>query len=88
MLAKRHKLMADWDRFCREGDVTAIRYADGAAIKDSFGILQRVTFHQQIIARLSGQSAQSIAEPSGNSSMISRARAHARARKAVSVRSR
>ena len=43
MLAKRHKLMAD---------VTAIRYADGAAIKDSFGILQRATFHQQIIARL------------------------------------
>ena len=37
MLAKRHKLMADWDRFAfvREGDVTAIRYADGAAIKDS-----------------------------------------------------
>jgi hypothetical protein len=27
-------------------------FADGAAIKDSFGILQRVTFHQQIIARL------------------------------------
>jgi hypothetical protein len=37
--------------FVREGDGTAIRYADGA-IKDSFGILQRVTFHQQIIARL------------------------------------
>jgi len=36
----------------REGDVTAVRYADGAAIKDSFGILRRVTFHQQIIARL------------------------------------
>ena len=32
--------------------VRALMRADGAAIKDSFGILQRVTFHQQIIARL------------------------------------
>jgi hypothetical protein len=37
MLAKRHKLVANWDHSCQGGDVTAIRYADGAAIKDSFG---------------------------------------------------
>ena len=49
MLAKRWLIGI---AFVGEGDVTAIRYADGAAIKDSFGILQRVTFHQQIIARL------------------------------------
>ena len=53
--------------------------AGRAGSSPGMGVLARRFF--------SGQSAQSIAEPSGNSSMISRARVHARARKAVSDRS-